>query len=220
MIWLSYGILYDSWIPLVCIGTRLIQVFSACWTLGLVFGANRYHKSVCCTLMSNTHMDVILWSMSRLFWCILHFVLYCTVDLSRISNRLKMYLFILRGIKYMKISLISCSISRLHFMLCRQVYFPGFQFTVHSANEVTPCTALGLSSVALPQRHRHMQSRKVGHGAIGIERGIMPWAGSWDPALAACRISPTKHCQITQTPRHIHHCRWWRFPMYIYFIFP
>ena len=121
MIWLSYGILYDSWIPLVCTGTRLMQVLSVCWIHGLVFGANRYHKSVCCTLMSNTHMDVILWSMSLLFWCILHFVLYCTVDLSRIRNRLKMYLVISRGIKYMKISLISWSISRLHFMLCWQV---------------------------------------------------------------------------------------------------
>ena len=25
-----------------------------------------------------------------LFWCILHFVLYCTIDLSRTSNKLKM----------------------------------------------------------------------------------------------------------------------------------
>ena len=34
-----------------------------------------------------------------LFCCILHFVLYCTIDLSRTSNKLKMYLVISRGIK-------------------------------------------------------------------------------------------------------------------------
>ena len=36
---------------------------------------------------------------SYLFWCISHFVLYCTTGLSRISNGLKMYLGISRGIK-------------------------------------------------------------------------------------------------------------------------
>ena len=58
-----------SWLPLVC--TRLIQVLSACWIHGLVFGANWYHKSVWRTLMSNTHMDVILWS-------VCYFGAYCT----------------------------------------------------------------------------------------------------------------------------------------------
>ena len=56
-----------------------------------------------------------------LFWCILHFVLYCTIDLSRTSNRPKMYLVISRGIKQKKLSLIYLSISLLHFMLCWQV---------------------------------------------------------------------------------------------------
>ena len=34
-------------------------------------GAKSYHKSVWCTLMSNTHMDVILWS-------VCYFCAYCT----------------------------------------------------------------------------------------------------------------------------------------------
>ena len=34
-----------------------------------------------------------------LFWCILHFVLYSTIDLYGTSNTLKMYLVISRGIK-------------------------------------------------------------------------------------------------------------------------
>ena len=58
-----------SWLSLVC--TRLIQVLSACWIHGLAFGANWYQKSVWCTLMSNAHMDVILWS-------VCYFGAYCT----------------------------------------------------------------------------------------------------------------------------------------------
>ena len=51
-------------------------------------------------------------------------------------------------------------------------------------------------------------------GAQGIQRCNL------DPVPAACRISPIKHCQVAHTLKHIHHCRWWRFPMYIYFIYP
>ena len=40
------------------------------------------------------------------------------------------------------------------------------------------------------------------------------------PVPVACRISPTKHCRVAHTLKHIHHCRWWWFPMYIYFIYP
>ena len=36
---------------------------------------------------------------SVLFWCTLHFVLYCTIDLSHTSLRLKVYLVISHGIK-------------------------------------------------------------------------------------------------------------------------
>ena len=51
-------------------------------------------------------------------------------------------------------------------------------------------------------------------GTQGIQRCNL------DPVPAACRISPIKHCQVAHTLRHIHHCRWWRFPMYISSIYP
>ena len=41
-----------------------------------------------------------------------------------------------------------------------------------------------------------------------------------DPVPAACLISPIKHCQVAHTLKHVYHCRWWRFPMYINFIYP
>ena len=41
-----------------------------------------------------------------------------------------------------------------------------------------------------------------------------------DPVPATCRISPIKHCQVAHTLKYIYHCRWWRFPMYINFIYP
>ena len=60
MVWICYGTLYVSWLPLVC--TRLSQAFKRLLDTWLGIGTNWYHKSLWCTLMSNTHMDVILWS--------------------------------------------------------------------------------------------------------------------------------------------------------------
>ena len=51
-------------------------------------------------------------------------------------------------------------------------------------------------------------------GTQGIQRCNL------HPVPAACRISPIKHCQVAHTLKHIHHCHWWRFPMYINFIYP
>ena len=51
-------------------------------------------------------------------------------------------------------------------------------------------------------------------GTQGIQRCNL------DPVPAACRISLIKHWQVAHTLKHIHHCRWWLFPMYIYFIYP
>ena len=86
-------------------------------------------------------------------------------------------------------------------------------WTVHSANEVTPCrdwawVALVSAQVAGTRSGSRGHRHRAGHHP---ER---------DPALAARRISPIKHCQVAQTSKHIHHRRWWRFPMCIYFIFP
>ena len=110
----------------------------SCWTIsrvvsdsrrhsahGLVIAANWYHKSVWCTQWA---ILTWMWFFDRvLFWCILHFVLYCIIDLSSPSNTLKMYLVISRGIKYKKY-LLSPSLSvfiiaqrlllRLHFRGC------------------------------------------------------------------------------------------------------
>ena len=49
-------------------------------------------------------------------------------------------------------------------------------------------------------------------------QGIQPC--NLDPVPAACRISPIKHCRVAHTLKHIHHCRWWQFQLYIYFIYP
>ena len=87
----------------------------------------------------------------------------------------------------------------LVYILCYAGRFgtPGsVLWRVHSANEVTPCTDWAYS------------------GTQGIQ-----WC-NLDPVPAACRIRPIKHCQVAHTLKHIHHCRWWRFPMYIYFIYP
>ena len=70
-----------------------------------------------------------------------------------------------------------------------------------------------------------------GWGLGGGEGGGVGGGGRWlrvgqphpmrqIPVPVACRISPTKHCRVAHTLKHIHHCRWWWFPMYIYFIYP
>ena len=82
----------------------------SCWTIsrvvsdsrrhsahGLVIAANWFHTSVWCTQWA---ILTWMWFFDRcVIWCILHFVLYCTIDLSSTSNTLKMYLVISRGIK-------------------------------------------------------------------------------------------------------------------------
>ena len=118
----------------------------------LGIGANWHHKSVWCSLMSNTHMDVILWS-------VCYFHAYCTIYLSHTITRLKMYLVISCGSKYKKISL---SLSAFC-MSCYAGRFIPPRFSslhVHPANEVTPYT-----DWALPRVHG------VGHGGIDIEQG-------------------------------------------------
>ena len=162
-----------------------------------------------------------------LFWCILHFELYCTIDLSRAKaqNVLSKKLFnaALNRRKYL-LSL-SLSVFYIYVMLAGFVprlsvlWTPSVHCTMHPANEATPSlhwlTELEWHCPATKQ-----QARPVGHGTIAIERGVISWAGERDPAPAACRISPIKHCQVAQTTKHIHHCRWWQFPKYIYFISP
>ena len=96
-----------------------------------------------------------------------------------------MYLVISRGIKYKKISLISLSISRL-LILCYvgRLSPPGFSSLCTLLTRSHPALT-ELSGTAPATQAQAMQSREVGHGVIGIEQGIMPWAGAWDPALAA-----------------------------------
>ena len=78
--------LYVSWLLLVC--SRLSLVLSAGWIHGLVFGANWYHTSVWCTLMSNTHMDVILWSVCYFgAYCISYYIALLTGPALAISSK-------------------------------------------------------------------------------------------------------------------------------------
>ena len=83
---ISYGILYVSWLLLVC--SRLSQVLSAGWIYGFVIGANWYHKSVWCTLMSNAHMYVIPWSVCNFgAYCISYYMALLTGPAQAVGSK-------------------------------------------------------------------------------------------------------------------------------------
>ena len=117
-----------------------------------------------------------------LFWCILHFVLHGMVIVYSSATNRSTYCIALLVCPALAIGskctkLFHAALNRRKYLLSLSlaVFYvlcyagPGFQFPaqwVHPANEVTPCTDL----VALPSDHRQqpVQSREVGHGAIGI----------------------------------------------------
>ena len=149
------------------------------------------HKSVWCTLMSNTHMDVILWS-------VCYFYAYCTMCYialficPALSLGLKMYLVISCCIKYEKISL---SLSAFSILCYAGRFIPRVSVPciVHPANEVTPYTDWALPGDQIVASHEPStwsRSRGYWHRA-GQPRPM--------PEPAARRTSPIKHCQVAYT---------------------
>ena len=172
--------------------------------------------------MSNTHMDVILWSVW--YFSVYFTSHYCTIFLSRTNTRLKMYLVISCGIMKKKISL--CLSAFCSLCYAGKLSPAGFSF-----KDSGPCwwghTAYWLRWAALPRGQTEASHGliQVGHGGIDIELGNrIPWAGptllgdwSGSPGLHQLLVEPVplKDCQVAHKLKHIHQCRWWRFPMCI-----
>ena len=135
----------------------------------LGIGANWHHKSVWCTLMSDTHMDVILWS-------VCYFHAYCTMcyiapficpALSLGSKCTKLFHAALNIRKYLLAYQPSAFYAKLAGLFPRV----SVRCIVHPANEVTPHTDWALPGDQIVANHELNRVHGVGHGGIDIEQG-------------------------------------------------